>query len=194
MCIRDRANLCRLADDYETAELLCLQFIRAFGEDAPTLNILSIICNATCRRPQALCYSKQAVSLVPENPIYAGNLGCYLADTGRNKEAEAVLRRALAIREDLVYVHEHLGCLLKHMGRLDEAGAEFRRGVELLHYSATTAPPDRDSLCGLTRLFRHLGEQDKADDFAERYRLARETEDRGGDERFVIATYRSEAQ
>jgi tetratricopeptide (TPR) repeat protein len=67
--------------------------------------------------------------------------GAGLRDAGHHAEAEAVLRRALAMHPRAA-THRHLGYTLLREGRLDEAAASFEAALRL-------DPADSDALAGM---------------------------------------------
>jgi len=67
-------------------------------------------------------------ALTAEYPRYSGpwaNLGIALARLGRDAEAEAALRQALALKAAAPEVHNELGMLHRRAGRFDEARAAY---------------------------------------------------------------------
>jgi len=68
-----------------------------------------------------------------ENFVEArANLGCILAELGRDDLAAAAFRGALKLLPDYAEVRLHLGMLLKRQGRLDEAEEQFQLFRELM--------------------------------------------------------------
>ena len=189
----NEANYCRLADDFDTAELLALDYLDSYGEDPCILNILSIMCNNSGRSEMALLYSEKIAKLSPRNAIFVGNYGYHLADAGKNAEAEAVLRQAITLRNDLDYVHTRLGRLLAKMGRPDEAKAEFMRSLQILEKKIKGPTQDSQDFASAKTVYRNLGDYNKAKEYADLFEKARHREMMGGDEKFVIATYQSES-
>ena len=55
----------------------------------------------------------------------------FLADAGRDNEAEAHLRRAVEIYPDYAQMHYNLAVLLARRGARDEAIGHLRRAIEL---------------------------------------------------------------
>lgn len=76
-------------------------------------------------------YDKAVTALRPltaEYPRYSGpwaNLGIALARLGRDAEAEAALRQALALKAAAPEVHNELGMLHRRAGRFQEARAAY---------------------------------------------------------------------
>lgn len=71
------------------------------------------------------------VAKVPRNARAHANLGVAFADRGRDAEALAKYRDALAIDPTLREAHFRLGNALARLGRVDEAIARFERVLEL---------------------------------------------------------------
>ena len=68
-----------------------------------------------------------------ENFVEArANLGCVLAELGRDDLAAAAFRGALKLHPDYAEVRLHLGLLLKRQGRFDEAEEQFQLFKELM--------------------------------------------------------------
>jgi tetratricopeptide (TPR) repeat protein len=69
--------------------------------------------------------------LQPDNPDVLDNLGYIASQRGENSEAEAFLRRAIALGPESFPAYHDLGRLLVKLKRYDEAVPLLRRGVEL---------------------------------------------------------------
>lgn len=188
------ANLSRLAGDFDTAELVALEYLDRYPTDSGMMNILAIMYHVRGREARALEYSQQAVKLSPKDAVLIGNHGYHLADDGKNEEAETMLRRSLAINPDLAYVRERLGRLLEDTGRRDQGLDEYRRAVTIIEAKAGAGGPDCDDLAQASRLYHYLGQEDKAAEAVERRSETIEREKLGGDNKYVIASYRSQAE
>jgi tetratricopeptide (TPR) repeat protein len=128
---------------------------------------------------------------VPEYPhqlaCTCSNLGTLLADAGRHREAEKILRRALALFETLAAdqsaylrhgragTYNTLGGVLKTLGRPEEAGQAYRQALALWEGLAGEFPavPDHASHLGgalhnLARLRNDRGDPEGARALAER--------------------------
>jgi tetratricopeptide (TPR) repeat protein len=72
-----------------------------------------------------------AARLLPENADTHQGFGWALRSLGRSQEAEAPLRRAIALRSDDSFSHYELGRALFDMGRWTEAEQELRQSIKL---------------------------------------------------------------
>lgn len=88
--------------------------------------------------------------------------GAALRKAGRLPEAEAVVRRALALAPSSARVHVQLGVVIAGRGRLDEATEHFARAIEL-------DPGDAFAHMNLANAYRRRGGVDRA---LEHYRTA----------------------
>ncbi len=70
------------------------------------------------------------LSQQPDANVY-NNLGYLLFHLGRNEEAIAEVRRAIALRPELAEPHNNLGVILAGSGRIEEATAEYRSAIAL---------------------------------------------------------------
>ena len=78
-----------------------------------------------------------------------------LRESGHLPEAEAVMRRALALAPDSAQVHVQLGVTIASLGRVDEAERLFASAVEL-------DPGDAYARMNLANAYRRRGELDQA--------------------------------
>lgn len=71
------------------------------------------------------------VATSPRSAKLQAGAGMFLAEAGQNHEAEAHLRRAIAIYPDYAQMHYNLAVLLARRGARDEAVEHLRRAIEL---------------------------------------------------------------
>jgi superkiller protein 3 len=90
-----------------------------------------------------------------EDPDVAYRLGCIRLHRGELEEAEACLRRALALRFEDHRGHTNLGVVLDQQGRREEAIRAFRRAVQL-------APQEPAPLLNLGALYGEMGRYEDA--------------------------------
>jgi Flp pilus assembly protein TadD len=90
-----------------------------------------------------------AVETDPECAICLNNLALSITDQNRTQEAEAALRRSLALRE-YASTRNNLGGLLEIEGRLDEAEREYQQALRL-------KPDLRQALANLGELYVKQG-------------------------------------
>jgi tetratricopeptide (TPR) repeat protein len=96
-------------------------------------------------------FYEEAAKLLPRNADAHHCLGWALRALGRSQDAEAPLRRAIALIGDDPASHDELGNVLFDLGRWTEAEQEFRRAIEL-----NPDNPDPHHSLGLT-----LGRQNR---------------------------------
>lgn len=77
---------------------------------------------------------RRALAVAPACAVCAANLGMELIlhparEPARAREAEALLRGAIALRPDRAFAYDPLGVALARQGRLAEAEAAFREGM-----------------------------------------------------------------
>jgi serine/threonine-protein kinase len=84
----------------------------------------------TGHKDLAIAAAQSAVKLTPDNARAYNNLGIYLRDAGRLKEAEDSLRQAIAI-EPSVNRYTNLGGVERDLGNLDLAIQMFREAIGL---------------------------------------------------------------
>ena len=95
-----------------------------------------------------------AVETDPECAICLNNLALSITDQNRTQEAEAALRRSLALRE-YASTRNNLGGLLEIEGRLDEAEREYQQALRL-------KPDLRQALANLGELYVKQGRYEDA--------------------------------
>lgn len=97
----------------------------AFAHDALAGALLE-----ASEREAAIRHARTAVELASDVPQYTERLAQALAVSGKNVEAEALLRGVLARHPDRGSARFALSALLHQDGREDEARAELRRALE----------------------------------------------------------------
>lgn len=84
---------------------------------------------AASRLDQALGYLRQAEAVAPDNHLTLVEQGRTLSDLGRLVEAEAVLRRAIRVRD--ATAEYNLANVLDQLNRWDEAREHYNRAVAI---------------------------------------------------------------
>jgi Flp pilus assembly protein TadD len=74
---------------------------------------------------------KEAAALFPDDAQVQAEVGSYLVELSRWKEAESALRRAIQLNPQHATAYSNLAYALKHQNRLDEAAAAGRKSVAL---------------------------------------------------------------
>jgi len=74
--------------------------------------------------------SKKTITAEPENPSYLDTYGWILFKSGKYKEAEKYISRALALASTSAEVMEHYGDILFKLGRIDDAITYWKKAIE----------------------------------------------------------------
>jgi tetratricopeptide (TPR) repeat protein len=81
---------------------------------------------------------RRLVAVSPADPWADYNLGlvlreqaCRFSDVIRLQEAQTFLRRAIALKPDLIQAHNNLGNIWQDLGKLQEAESSFRQAIAL---------------------------------------------------------------
>ncbi|MGB4057321.1 MAG: tetratricopeptide repeat protein, partial [Alphaproteobacteria bacterium] len=124
-------------------------------EEIPTLlNKAGQFYNAR-NLPEAEKIYRRILDTDPQNPYGLNMLGMIALDVGRLVDAEALVRKAIAGRNDLALFHDTLGTILMRQGKADEAISSFEKSLAL-------KPDYVDSLNGLAGIFIFLERKDEA--------------------------------
>lgn len=99
--------------------------------------VLGAVHQAQARYEDALLASRQAITLLPDDPAPHNNLGTSLLRLERFDEAEASFRQALAIHPEHSKALGNLGSLLLFRGKPAEAEVFCRRAISLDPQHAT---------------------------------------------------------
>jgi protein O-GlcNAc transferase len=115
---------------YTEAEALYRQILRANPRYAPALSFLGLIeCDAG--RAEGLERLAEAVKLEAGISVLWLNYGLGLQRRGEYADAEAALRRAIALEDELYEAHLALARLLYRCGRFEDAALAYRKVVSL---------------------------------------------------------------
>lgn len=127
-------------------------FVRAYDNLGLAYEALNQQDQALPRYRKAIELNRRAAVKSPWPPL---NLGILLRNLGQAKEAEALLREAVACDGTLPQAQYQLGMLLEQEGRLDDAMVALTRAAAL---DAAYAEPHY----ALARVYRRLGRADDA--------------------------------
>jgi predicted O-linked N-acetylglucosamine transferase (SPINDLY family) len=134
------------------------------ANDSAALNLMSILEQDQRDWAAAEAFSKRAVTLEPNNPIYLNSLGNALIAQGRTDEAIVVLSQAAKAAPDEADIVFNLGNACREAGRYDEAAAIYRQTIELrpghlgaYNNLAVVLRAQGDSETALTVLIEALG-------------------------------------
>jgi protein O-mannosyl-transferase len=117
------------------------------------LGTLTVLRNRDWRDP--ITFYEKNLRDTPNNFIEHNNLGMAYADAGRNEEAIAQYRQAIAIKDVYVQVHYNLANSLVNLKQYDEAEKEYQRAIAM---DPGFILPYRN----LYDLYVYLGDKEKA--------------------------------
>jgi tetratricopeptide (TPR) repeat protein len=121
-----------LASGQLDAALAVLEDILRLNPDNPVvLNFLAYLLVDEANRPvEALPYAERARELSSSEPNVLDTVGWVYIKNGRNEQAEAALKEALALQPKSPAANYHLGVLYQSTGRTATAREMFARAVE----------------------------------------------------------------
>jgi len=123
------AGLATRAGDPAWREFLVRQALAAAPSDLNVLMEMSAMLQSRRQLPEALAYLQQHEALAPGDHHALVQQGKVLADLGRLAEAEAVLRRAVVVRDTTAEFN--LGAVFDQQGRWDEARGHYERALAI---------------------------------------------------------------
>ncbi len=92
----------------------------------------------------ALPFLQRAAALAPSNPFAQQQLASAFEQAHRDPDAEAALRRALALAPEVGSLHFFLGRVLHRLGKEAEAKQEFATASRLIGAHSSTEVPNPD--------------------------------------------------
>ena len=117
--------------NYDAAESIYQDLIKAGYNNPITLSNLAAICHLRGRRNEMITLLRQALAIKPNYPEALSNLGIALQEQGDPEAAIAAYRAALSLQPDGPNTLSNLGTLLKEQGDLDSAIQCFERAIEI---------------------------------------------------------------
>lgn len=121
------AGIATRAGDAAWREFLVRRALTYNPQDLNVLMEAAAMLQATGRAAEALPFLKQHETLAPGDHHTLVEEGRVLSDLGRLQEAEAVLRRAVVVRD--AAAEYNLGAVLDEQGRWDEARPHYARAL-----------------------------------------------------------------
>ena len=123
------AGIATRAGDAAWREFLVRRALTYNPQDLNVLMEAAAMLQATGRAAEALPYLKQHEALAPGDHHTLVEEGRVLSDLGRLQEAEAVLRRAVVVRD--AAAEYNLGAVLDEQGRWEEARPHYTRALAI---------------------------------------------------------------
>jgi Flp pilus assembly protein TadD len=129
------AGVAARAGDHAWREFLARRALAVNPKDLNVLMEMAGMLQARRALDQALEFLRQAEVIAPDDHHTLVQQGRILSDLGRNAEAEAVLRRAVVVRD--AAAEYNLATVLERMGRWGEARAGFERALAIDPFHAS---------------------------------------------------------
>ena len=125
-----QASAADLTRDREWREFLVRRALEFDGANPDVVYEMGALLQQLKRPAEALPYFERHLGMVDDDLQTLVQIGKCYTDLGRLPEAEATLRRALALADDAVGEY-NLGYVLEQSGRDDQAEAHYRRAIAL---------------------------------------------------------------
>ncbi|MEZ5463349.1 tetratricopeptide repeat protein [Dokdonella sp.] len=119
------------AGELEAAKNLYASILGFQPRNPDALHLYGLACHQLGDHATAVAYIRQAVDLVPDQPVLRNNLGDALHKSGDLAAAAEHLREALALRPDYAGAHMNLGSVLADSGDHDAALEHTRESTRL---------------------------------------------------------------
>ncbi|OGA23491.1 MAG: hypothetical protein A3I02_13265 [Betaproteobacteria bacterium RIFCSPLOWO2_02_FULL_67_26] len=126
-----QAEACFRAGDRARAEALCQQVLGRAPGSAGALRLLGILRLEGGRAADAIPLLREALQAGPENLDGLDALAAACAAIGDYRQAEELVRRALAVDGSRPVAHFRLGMALASQGRWSEAASAFEAAIAL---------------------------------------------------------------
>jgi len=175
-------------DQYKSAEVLLLDLLENKHEDYRIHNLLSLIYEHNYKNKKELAelHYKKSIELNPNSAIMYGNYGIFLMNCNRIEQALAMMQIALSKDPNLAYIYEVLGNYKLKTGQHSEAIKEYQQAINALENPKT--PFETAPYSDLARLYRRVGNYQKADELSKRQHQQNKSDEIGGSPDDVIAT------
>jgi predicted O-linked N-acetylglucosamine transferase (SPINDLY family) len=119
------------AGELEAAKSRYLEILKQSPAHADALHLFGLACHQQGDHQTAAHYIRQAVELVPDQPVLRNNLGDALRKSGDLAGAILHLRQALALRAEYAGAHQNLGSVLAETGDHEAALFHSREAARL---------------------------------------------------------------
>ncbi len=172
------------AERFEDADKVCTAIIQAEPDHIDTRNLLGVIAQRINRHDLAIEQFEHAIALINNNPLLLHNLGISLHQTGRVKDAEQTLRKALAIDPDNRKISDYLHTVLNHKNTVsgtDSTEGALQRAImchhsgdleSAAHWYKQTLDSEPDNAVALTNMSIILQNQGRSSEAITNYRKA----------------------
>jgi len=125
-----QASAADLTRDREWREFLVRRALEFDGANPDVVYEMGALLQQLKRPAEALPYFERHLGMVDDDQQTLVQIGKCYTDLGRLADAEAALRRALALADDAVGEY-NMGYVLEQAGRNEEAEARYRRAIAL---------------------------------------------------------------
>jgi tetratricopeptide (TPR) repeat protein len=116
--------------DYDRAELLLKEILKADPRDAIALNYIGyLLADRGIRLAEAVDFVQQALVLDPNNGAYLDSLGWAFFKMNDLQQAEKYLLQAVELERKDPVIHDHLGDLYFKSGNLEKAQEFWKRSL-----------------------------------------------------------------
>jgi len=117
--------------ELQQARDLYAKVLKSAARHPDALHLYGLVCHQQGDHKTAISYIRQAVELVPDQPVLRNNLGDALRRAGEFEEALVQLQIALGLQPDYAGAHQNLGSVHTSMGNHDAALKHAREAVHI---------------------------------------------------------------
>ncbi len=113
------------------AEALCLDILENHPGHAHSLHLLGGIAHLHGQDRRAAELINQAITIMPDNPLYYFNLGIAYKAQNRLEQARAVFEQVLALKPDYAEAWNELGLISYQLGDREQASEKYQKALNL---------------------------------------------------------------
>jgi tetratricopeptide (TPR) repeat protein len=127
-----RAEVYEKQKDFDRAESICREILRANPNNATALNYIGyMLADRGVRLDEALKYVQEALVIEPNNGAYLDSLGWAFFKMNDMTNAEKNLLKADTLTKNDPVINEHLGDLYSKLGNLQKAQEFYSRSIKI---------------------------------------------------------------